>query len=368
MAGSNAHGEMVSVIIPTYNRAKLLDYCLRSVLAQAHSDLEAIVIDDGSDDGTDDLLKERARQDPRLKVFRQDRKGAQAARNLGMEKASGAYLDFLDDDDLWHPAKLATQMACFREDPSLDGVVCQTVWFRSWPGDHNLLFNRVDNRDFLARFLMLDVVWQTAAPVWKRSFVEKVGPWDERLTSGQDMDFHTRCLCHQPKLRMIPHALNFFREHSGTRITKDRKEEHPANALYAMQNAHKLLRAFGLVTEERGSALASTVMRQSRTLALQGEAMLVRECLEIALDVHPSAAARAEVRAILAPLDAAIVRFRGTRVVARALRKLSQVTMVGLGAERPRVSWWQQYPYEDAAAIASWSEELAPLAAASQSS
>lgn len=367
MASANGQGETVSVIVPTYNRSKLLESCLRSVLAQTHRDLEALVVDDGSNDGTRELLLRLASSDPRVKVFTQDRKGAQAARNLGLEQAQGAFVDFLDDDDLWHPDKLATQLQSFRANPKLDGVICQTVWFQSWPGDHNFLFNRVDDRDFLARFLMLDVVWQTAAPLWRRAFIDKVGLWDERLTSGQDLDFHTRCLCYEPRLEILPEPLNFFREHTGTRITKDRKEEHPANALIAMKNAHSLLRARGMMTDERGVALASTVMRQSRTLALYGEAEHVRECLEIALDAHPSAAARMAIRSILSPLVHGILANRNRRPIARALRKLSQLLMVGIGAEKKRISWWQQYPMQDAAAMESWKKSLAPLAAESSS-
>lgn len=350
----------VSVIIPTYNRVKLLDYCLRSVLYQTHRDLEAIVIDDGSSDGTSDFLHRAADKDARLKIFSQDHRGAQAARNLGYEKSTGEFVSFLDDDDLWHPQKTEKQLDTFKQ--TTDGVVCQTVWFRSWPGDHNFLFNEIDERDFLARFLMLDVVWQTAAPLWRKSFLDKVGPWDERLTSGQDLDFHTRCLCFQPKLEILPDVLNFFREHAGTRITKDRKEEHPANALYAMENAHRLLRHHGLLNDQRGEAIASTVMRQSRTLALYGEKELTKQCLEIALDTHPSAKARGFIKNVLGPLDGAILNSRGLKPLARAFRKTAQGAMYAFGVERRRVSWWQQHSFSDRAAIEGWKTELAPLA------
>ena len=325
MSASDAAEQKVSVIIPTYNRAKLLAVCLRSVLCQSHKNLEAIVIDDGSTDETPSLLSSLQGSDSRIKVFRQDRKGAQAARNLGLETAAGDYVDFLDDDDLLHPEKLSKQLASF--DQSIDGVICQTVWFRDWPGDHNFLFNVFDERDFLARFLALDVVWQTAAPLWRKSFVDKVGRWDERLTSGQDLDFHTRCLCYEPKLLVQPEVLNFFREHAGTRITKDKKEEHPSNALIAMRNAYEILRERRAITSERGAAIASTLMRQSRTLALYGDAASAAECLEIARACHPSAFTRGAIAVFLGPLDRLILSTRRARPVARAMRKTSQLTM-----------------------------------------
>src|SRR5437763_3474379 len=103
MVESGAPGQKVSVIIPTYNRAKLLAACLSSVLHQTHQNLEALVIDDGSTDETPALLQTLAKGDPRLRLLHQDHKGAQAARNLGFQMATGEFINFLDDDDLWHP-------------------------------------------------------------------------------------------------------------------------------------------------------------------------------------------------------------------------------------------------------------------------
>jgi len=359
MAVSDASGRKVSVIVPTYNRAKFLRVCLRSVLAQSYADLELIVIDDGSTDDTAALLNELARSDPRVKVFHQNRKGAQVARNLGLAECKGDLVSFLDDDDLWHPNKLEHQV--FALHAEVDGVICQTVWFREWPGDHNFIFNSFDDRDFLARFLRLDVVWQTAAPIWRKSFLSQVGKWDERLTSGQDLDFHTRCLCYQPKLKVLQEVLNFFREHEGVRITKDRKEQHPGNTLIAMRNAYELMKARGILTPERGEALANTLMRQSRTLAFYGERKLCDESMRIALDVHPSAAVRKAIRRYLWPMNRMILQARRLKSAARALRRASQVTMQKLGHEEPRITWWQTQGYTDEAAIASWKSDLKVL-------
>ncbi len=342
----------VSVIVPTYNRAKFLGYCVNSVLQQSYGNLELIVIDDGSTDDTAAVLNEAARSDNRVRVLKQEKRGAQFARNMGLQESTGVLVNFLDDDDLWHPEKLSTQVDAFHGE--IDGVVCQTVWFREWPGDHNFLFNVFDHRDFLARFLMLDVVWQTSAPLWRKSFLQQVGPWDTRLTSGQDLDFHTRCLCYQPKIRVLNDVLNFFREHQGVRITKDRKEEHPANAMIAMRNANELIKSKGLLTPERGTALATTLMRQSRTLALYGERKMMDECMRIALDVHPSKEVRRAIRRFLWPMDRLIYATRGVKPLARALRKTTQTTMYRLKLEQPRVQWWQAHPYVKAAESESW--------------
>src|SRR5262249_51175789 len=96
---------LFSVIIPTYNRRKLLQETLDSVWAQSFTDFEVIVVDDGSTDGTEDVLKP---QQDRLKLIVNEHLGPGAARNAGARVAKGQYLAFLDSDDLWFPWTLST--------------------------------------------------------------------------------------------------------------------------------------------------------------------------------------------------------------------------------------------------------------------
>jgi len=110
---------LVSVIIPTYNRAKLLPRALESVLAQDYPHLEIIVIDDASTDETPNVLKAFA--DPRIQVFRHpENKGHGAACETGIRCAKGELIAFLDSDDVWLPGKLGLQVAIFRQWPHVD--------------------------------------------------------------------------------------------------------------------------------------------------------------------------------------------------------------------------------------------------------
>ena len=100
--------KMISVIIPTYNRKEKLKECMESVLGQSYREIEVIVVDDASTDGTEKLFYEIS--DKRLKYFRYDtNRGACYARNYGAERAEGELLAFQDSDDLWHPDKLEKQ-------------------------------------------------------------------------------------------------------------------------------------------------------------------------------------------------------------------------------------------------------------------
>lgn len=116
----------VSVIIPAYNCEAYAGEAVGSALAQTYRDVEVIVVDDGSTDDTPDVLA--AISDPRLHVIRQPNRGISAARNAGLDAATGAYIAFLDADDRWLPTKLERQLRLMEAEP--DVVACFTDFTR----------------------------------------------------------------------------------------------------------------------------------------------------------------------------------------------------------------------------------------------
>src|SRR3569832_167033 len=104
---------LVSVIIPVYNGEKTIQYTIESVLKQTCSDFELLVINDGSQDSTLELVS--SFQDDRLKVLSYPNAGLAASRNRGIASASGEYLSFIDADDLWTPNKLDSQLKALQE-------------------------------------------------------------------------------------------------------------------------------------------------------------------------------------------------------------------------------------------------------------
>jgi glycosyltransferase involved in cell wall biosynthesis len=101
---------LVSVVIPVFNGGQFLERTLQSAQRQTYGDLEIIVVNDGSTDNSLELAKRHASSDPRLKVVAQNNRGVAAARNCGLEHASGEYVAFLDADDIWHPTKIERQI------------------------------------------------------------------------------------------------------------------------------------------------------------------------------------------------------------------------------------------------------------------
>lgn len=111
---------LVSIITPTRNRPALLSEAIQSVLSQTFSDLEMLIVDDGSHPSVQPVVERFA--DSRLRYFFQQHGGCSAARNLAMQAARGKYIAFLDDDDLYHPEKLAREAAYLKTHPEIDMV------------------------------------------------------------------------------------------------------------------------------------------------------------------------------------------------------------------------------------------------------
>jgi glycosyltransferase involved in cell wall biosynthesis len=109
--------DLVSVIIPTYNRAHSVRAAVESVLAQTHRNVQAFVVDDGSTDGTADVVSRLWRDEPRVRYVRKDNGGVASARNVGLRGAGGDFVAFLDSDDAWFPWKVELQLACLRVFP-----------------------------------------------------------------------------------------------------------------------------------------------------------------------------------------------------------------------------------------------------------
>src|SRR5579883_3127014 len=110
MTGSERDQPLISVVIPAYNAARTIGATLRSVIDQTYPNIEIIVVDDGSTDGTAAIVRSVLAGEPRLRFVAQGNAGVAAARNAGAALARGDFIAPVDADDLWHPTKLAKQM------------------------------------------------------------------------------------------------------------------------------------------------------------------------------------------------------------------------------------------------------------------
>lgn len=124
---------MVSIIIPVYNREKYIEECIRSIQAQSYKNYEIILIDDGSTDDTLSICRTLAQEDPSIRILESGHVGVSAARNMGLEAVKGAFVFFLDSDDIIHPNLLESLVTAMKETgAAMSGTQCLSIWEQNW--------------------------------------------------------------------------------------------------------------------------------------------------------------------------------------------------------------------------------------------
>ncbi len=185
----------VTVIIPTFNRSKMVSRAICSVLAQDVKDFHLIVVDDGSTDETQEVL---ASFGDRIRHVRHPyNQGVSAARNTGIRLADTSYVAFLDSDDFWRREKLKEQIRFFEENPS--AVACQTeeTWIRHGHRVNPKKRHAKPSGDIFAPSLRLCLVSPSAVMV-RTSLFDEVGLFDEALPACEDFDLWLRIACRHP--------------------------------------------------------------------------------------------------------------------------------------------------------------------------
>jgi len=221
----------ISVVTPTANRRALLKETMDTVACQTLLDWEHLVVDDGSDDGTEEEVAARSAADPRIRYFKRPADlpaGANVCRNLGLKESRAELVVFLDSDDLLRPDSLARRVALMAANPALNFAVFPAGVFTSTPGDRPELYHLQTPGDDLLRFLSLECVWQTTGPVWRRTYLEKLGGFDEALPSMQDVDLHVRALAARACYAFDRTPDHDIRGHAGEEKTSIRHFRDPA--------------------------------------------------------------------------------------------------------------------------------------------
>jgi glycosyltransferase involved in cell wall biosynthesis len=233
----------VSIVIPTRNRCALLRETLDSVRAQTYAHWEAIIVDDGSEDGTWDYLTAVSGEDPRIRFMRRrgSTPGANVCRNEGFAASTGDYVVFLDSDDCIASYCLADRVEAMEANADLELGVFSCEIFQVVPGDIGLLHNVDTREDNIDRYLLIDIPWQTTGPIWRRKTLVDLGPWDEDLLSLQDWEFHLRALIRGCKYRKFPVVDCYWRLADATRDSIGQRQSKPEhlrrteNLLYKVQ-------------------------------------------------------------------------------------------------------------------------------------
>lgn len=233
--GGGGETGLVSVVIPTYNRAYILEPAIESALNQTYENFEVIVIDDGSTDGTAALMQKYA-ADPRVRYIYQKNAGVSAARNHGFRESRGEFIALLDSDDAWLPWKLEAEVSVLRQFPEIGMVwtdmVCvheeghhvSDAYLRTMYGAHkkvkiesimqkrgalkelwagapgDIAERPVYTGDIFSHMILGNLV-HTSTVLIRRERLRKIGGFDEDPSmriAGEDYEFHINCTSHGP--------------------------------------------------------------------------------------------------------------------------------------------------------------------------
>lgn len=278
---------LVSVIIPYYNARHWIHAAIESVLCQTYSNIEIIVVDDGSTDGDLNIVEAYL---PRIELIQVPHSGANHARNMGFKASKGEFIQFLDADDYLLPEKIAHQVS-FLQKTGADGVYGD--WrhrYESDLKDGNFTFGEVkisgSHKDTLEALLS---GWWVApgALLYRRRAVEKSSGWDESLEAGQDRDFLMAVIMTGSDIGYQPGCCFVYRRYGNVTVSTSNKQVWLKSHCEVLDKAAARLKNEGRLTAEYRRALTRAYFLLARNyycLDLNKFRLLIKTILE--LDPH----------------------------------------------------------------------------------
>lgn len=216
---------LVSIIIPTYNRAHLISETLDSVLVQTYQNWECIVIDDGSTDSTSVLMETYIKKDNRFKYHHRPNSrlpGGNAARNYGFELSKGEYINWFDSDDLMVVDKLALKVEALLK-PNIDFVISKTKYFNKIETNiypYNYTANQVTFESYTTSYIS----WFTPDLMLKREFANLIR-FNEDIKAGQEYNFCSKLTLLTNKIGIVNQYLTLRRAHDESIGAKRQKDK-----------------------------------------------------------------------------------------------------------------------------------------------
>jgi len=226
----------ISAVMPVYNTEEFVAESLHTVLSQTRPPDEVVVVDDGSTDGTPDVLAEFGSE---IRVVRQANQGVWGAMNTCFREARCDYVAKCDADDLWEPGKLAAQVAAVEDDPALDVAFGEARVFGNYEGRWGM---PPDGRaagplegSHLGRVMFLDNPICPSTTFVRRALFERVGGF--RDTRCEDYDFWTRALALGARFHYDPATVVHYRRHDSN-VSSNKLAVHESNLMVRRRNRH----------------------------------------------------------------------------------------------------------------------------------
>lgn len=185
---------LVSIVIPNFNKAKFISETIKSVIDQTYSNIEIILVDDGSTDDSLNVIDNLCNLHNNIRLIKRERKpkGGSTCRNLGIENSKGDFIMFLDSDDLITPTCIENRVDFMKQEES-DFVVFNTGTFNDRIGDSSLNW-LIPIGNHLQMFLRHDLPWNISSVLWKKKALVSLNGFQEDFVRLQDVELHTRAL------------------------------------------------------------------------------------------------------------------------------------------------------------------------------
>lgn len=282
--------KMFSVIIPTYNRAHTIVDTLNSVVEQSYRPIEIIVVDDGSTDDTENVVKAwelskglSDKGDIFLSYSRQDNAGAAAARNRGIREISpkSKYVQFLDSDDRLHSQRFAVLEKAFKQEDA-DFIQTTIEWIIPSTGE---VIGKLQARplaDQVELVLNGDFWANTLRAAFRRDLIDQIGFWENQMTCFDDREFIERAVLQANKPIAIQPVLGYLDRSDGERITnRNRTREGRYWRIYSERKLVEQVLKRGGTSDRMKAILASRIYRVGCRSAARGWYDYARECADI---------------------------------------------------------------------------------------
>ena len=232
---------LVSILIPAYNAENWIAYSLQSAAGQTWPRTEVIVVDDGSRDGTAEVVRRSAAKN--VKLVSTENQGLSAAVNTAYKHCQGDYIQELDSDDILAPDKIERQLSALRESDTQ-----RTLLSGPWAAFHyrtrraqfvrNALWEDLTPVEWLLRKMGGNLHMQNATWLVSRELAEAAGPWDTRLRYDQDGEYYCRVLLASSGTRFVREARIFYRASNTSRISYIGNSDRKKNSLYRSIKLH----------------------------------------------------------------------------------------------------------------------------------
>ncbi|AVR43902.1 hypothetical protein C7S20_00660 [Christiangramia fulva] len=226
--------DLVSIIIPTFNRAHFLRQSLASVKNQTYPNWECLVVDDGSQDETEAMLREISEKDSRfcyLKRPSERKKGAACCRNIGLEKSKGNFIQYLDSDDTIAPDKLAVHVGLLKQKDEFSMATCK--WGRFYSKSDKVIVHEQMPTYFSTRhpIELLNIFGNTQSYLPVHSYFitsalsEKAGKWNEHLSNNDDGEYFTRIILNSSSIHFTNKTSVLYRAGANERLSNLEKRD-----------------------------------------------------------------------------------------------------------------------------------------------